>query len=101
YSLSVTAADALGNTSGATVVSYVLDTTPPVPPSVTPPASPGNSTSPVFVISAPGSASTSCSLVDPNGVTVFSGACPGTGRFDVSAGPDGTYTLTVTGTDVA
>src|SRR5206468_12356092 len=65
YTLRVRAIDAAGNVSPAGSFSYVLDTTAPIAPTVTPPPSPGNLTSISFSFSAEPGAATQCRLVGP------------------------------------
>ena len=60
--MSVVLADAAGNLSPAATSVFILDRTAPVPPTVVPPASPSNSTTPRWVITAPRGATLTCTL---------------------------------------
>jgi hypothetical protein len=101
YTLSVRAVDEVDLRSGVVSGSYVLDTTGPLAPSVAAPASPAQSTSPLFGFTAEPGSTTSCAVT--SGATVVSPSAPCTSpvTVDLSARADGTYTLSVTATDQA
>jgi hypothetical protein len=100
YTVSVTVTDAAGNVSQRRTVSYVLDTTAPVAPSVTPPASPGNDRTPTFRLVGESGGTLTCTVARYF-VVVFSGACPGDGTFDLTGYDDGEFEITVVVTDAA
>jgi hypothetical protein len=100
YTLTVTVTDAAGNTSVAGVASYVLDTTAPAAPVVTPPTNPSNDVTPTFGIVAEPGATLTCSVARFF-QTVWSGPCPPDGTFDLSGYGDGEFELTVFATDAA
>src|SRR4051794_27595038 len=101
YLVTVTAADAAGNSSTATYT-VTLDTVAPPAPSVSTPASPTRSRTTTVTIgdTEPGVTLT-CVLSAPSGATVRSGACPADGTFDTTGFGDGLYILVVTATDAA
>jgi hypothetical protein len=107
YTLSVTATDSAGNTSAAGMASYRLDTTPPPVPVVTlsvPATSPGNVTAPQFAVTDAnlGPVTYSCSVLGATPVPNAAITCGATTTVDLSGpGRDGSYTLSVTATDVA
>jgi large repetitive protein len=106
YTVSVTATDAAGNTSVAGRSSYLLDTTPPSPPTVAlsvPATSPGNVTAPQFsVTGVEAGATLACSVTGPTTVPNSAITCGPTTTVDLSGtGRDGSYTLSVTATDAA
>jgi large repetitive protein len=101
YLVTVTAADPAGNTSSSSFT-VTLDTVAPPAPTVTSPASLTRATSVTVAISDTESGvNLSCLLTAPNGATVFTGGCPGTGTFDTTGFGDGLYTLLVTASDAA
>src|SRR5207249_3227483 len=79
---------------------YVLDTTPPVAPTITStPGSPGNDATPSWSFTGEAGATFTCSLTR-GGVTVIAAAsCTSPTAYDLPSQPDGTYTFTVTATD--
>lgn len=106
YALSVQVEDPAGNLSTAAVANYTLDRTPPPTPVVVAPHSPNASTSPAFTITEsmvgePTAPTLSCVLTSPTAAVVFSGSCPAGGTFSLAGQPNGTYTLTVTASDLA
>ncbi|HTR68728.1 MAG TPA: hypothetical protein VMH41_00690 [Mycobacteriales bacterium] len=112
YTLTVTATDALGNSTdpaghpASASATYTLDATTPDPvvSLLTPLSLAGtaNSKAPVFAISdgesADGPSTLGCTWTAPGGSTISAGTCPANGTFPAMSG-DGTYTLTVTATD--
>src|SRR5207248_11347619 len=80
---------------------FLLDRTAPVPPTVVPPASPGNTTSPRWLITAPRGATLTCTLTRGHTVILGPGACPAGGVVSLVGMRDGTYTMRVTATDSA
>jgi hypothetical protein len=106
YTLSVTAADAAGNTSVAGTATYILDTTAPPVPTValaTPASSPSNVTHPQFSVTDTEAGVTfTCSVTGPTSVPASAVTCGATTSVDLSGtGRDGVYTVSVTATDVA
>ncbi|HEX3824714.1 MAG TPA: hypothetical protein VHV79_09645 [Mycobacteriales bacterium] len=110
YTLSVTATDSSGNASPAGTAMYTLDTTAPVAPTVrlvTPPASPGNVTTPGFTVSdvdhSPGNGLTfDCTVTGATPVPASAVTCGTSTTIDLTgANRDGSYTLSVTATDPA
>jgi large repetitive protein len=107
YTLSVTATDVAGNVStSSSTASYTLDTTPPPAPTValsTPGSSPGNVTTPQFIVTDPEAGVTySCSVTGATPVPSSAITCGATTSVDLTGtGRDGAYTLSVTATDVA
>ena len=100
YTLTVTVTDSAGNTSVAGVATYVLDTTAPAAPDVTPPANPSNDVTPTFdIVSEPG-ATLTCSVARFF-QTVWSGPCPADGTLDLTGFGDGEFEVTVFATDAA
>jgi large repetitive protein len=99
YTLVVTATDSAGNAS-TTTVTWRRDTQPPPVPTVTAPASPGNSRTPSLTVTEPESPVTfTCTVSGPSSVTVT--ACGLTVTLDLIGASDGTYTVFVTATDPA
>jgi large repetitive protein len=101
YTLTVVLTDAAGNVSKAVLTTFTLDRTAPVPPTVIPPASPSNSRTPAWTITAPRGATLTCTLLRGSTVVYAAGRCPAGGVFSLAGMPDGTYTLRVTATDAA
>jgi hypothetical protein len=106
YTVLVTATDAAGNTSAAGTASYVLDTTPPPVPTVTlttPASSLSNVTHPQFSVTDTEVGVTfTCQVSGPTTVPGSAVTCGSTTTVDLSGtGRDGTYTVSVTATDVA
>ncbi|HET6817403.1 MAG TPA: Ig-like domain-containing protein [Mycobacteriales bacterium] len=101
YTFSVVATDAAGNVSVPATSVFVLDRQAPIPPTVVPPASPDNDTSPTWQISGPRNAVLTCTLLQGRKVIWGPAACPSSGTFSLAGLPDGTYTLRVTATDRA
>lgn len=98
YQLTVVLRDAAGNRSpSATGPVYTFDTTAPAAPTLTPPSSPGRSTTPTWQVSAPGGTA-SCQLSSNDAVLVPWTPCSGTFPATIS-GPDGPYTLSAVATD--
>ncbi|MFL6239023.1 MAG: Ig-like domain-containing protein [Actinomycetes bacterium] len=99
YTFEVRATDAAGNLGTISSTAYVLDTTAPAAPTVTAPASPGNSTAVSFSFTAEAGASTECRLTGPGTVGSFA-AC--TSPFAATlTGGDGAYTFSVRAIDAA
>ncbi len=102
YTLSVSAVDAAGNTSGPATLTYTLDTVAPPNPTVIAPPSPSNDLTPTFTIGdTEPDAILGCVLTGPGATTIYSNLCPANGTFDLTGFGDGTYSLTVTATDPA
>ena len=101
YTLSVRAVDEVGLRSTAGAASYVLDTGAPAAATVTAPASPSRTTNPSFTFTGEAGSTASCTVT--SGATTVSGpaACSSPVVVDLSARPDGSYTLAVVLTDVA
>src|SRR5206468_5136421 len=102
YTVSVVATDLAGNASPAATSTYVLDTTPPVAPTITAaPVTPGNGRSAPWSLTGESCAPDSSSLIR-GAVAVFGPAtCTSPTSYDLTGQPDGTYTFTVTATDAA
>jgi predicted phage tail protein len=90
YTLSVTATDSVGNTSGEAAWTYTLQ---PRPPDVAPP----NSQNPTAVWSVQGDPGDTyvCTLSDSGGAIVGPKPCDGHPTFDMSGRAPGQYTLSV------
>ena len=101
YTLSVVLTDIAGNSAAPATSLFILDRTAPVPPTVVPPASPSNSKSPRWLITAPPGATLTCTLLRGRTLILGSGACPAGGVVSLAGLPDGTYTMRVTATDTA
>ncbi|HEX3907059.1 MAG TPA: Ig-like domain-containing protein [Mycobacteriales bacterium] len=100
YVLSVVATDSFGQDSEAGTATYVLDTTAPAAPVVTPPDSPGSTRHPDFAVSdAEDGMAFTCTVDGPSLVSVT--ACDAMTTLDLTGGVDGTYTVSVTATDPA
>lgn len=92
--------DAAGNVGLAGVSStYVLDTTPPTAPVVSPPAPLGRSTAPSWSASYETGATAECRLTSGATVVTDWAGCALPYVTDLSALPDATYTLSVRVTD--
>jgi hypothetical protein len=107
YTVSVTATDAAGNTSGAGTALYVLDTTAPLPPVVgLASATRSNSKTPwwtwqfAFTDTATNLDTASCTITGPHSWTSTTVPCPHHFSAQLGGG-DGVYQLTVTLTDEA
>jgi hypothetical protein len=101
YTLTVVITDAAGNDSAPASSVFILDRQAPVPPTVVPPTSPDNNRHPMWEISAPSSATLTCTLMRGRTVIWGPAECPADGQFLLGGLPDGTYTLIVTATDRA
>ena len=101
YTLTVVISDAAGNQSTPVRSVFTLDRQAPVPPTVVPPSSPGNSRQPAWQITTPKGATLTCTLMRGGVVVSAPGACPTGGLYSLAGLPDGTYTLRVTAIDSA
>lgn len=98
YQLSVVLQDAAGNRSpAATGPVYTFDTTAPTAPTLTPPSSPSQSTTPTWEVSAPDGAA-SCELASSATLIVPWAPC-NAGFTATLTGADGVYTLSALTTD--
>jgi hypothetical protein len=88
-----------GRVSPAVEQRYTLDTTAPLPPTVSNPPSPSNVRTPSYQLSGETGATWSCTLTGPGAGTI-QGCGPGTLTLSLPA-TQGTYTLSVTTTDAA
>ncbi|MCU1602335.1 MAG: hypothetical protein JWO22_3044 [Frankiales bacterium] len=91
YTISVTATDAAGNTGPAVTVTYVLDTSAPAAPVLIPPASPSQSTTPRWGVTAP-EGTVQCQLSFGSTTVVDWTDCT-SGFVTTISGSDGTYVL--------
>ena len=102
YTFGVRAVNAYGTPSATVTDDYVLDTTAPAAPSITAsPASPSNGRAPAWSFSAEAGAALECRLDGPSGSVSGWAACTSPHAFDLTGGPDGTYTISVRATDAA
>jgi hypothetical protein len=102
WTLAVRLVDAAGNTGPASSSSgYVLDTTAPAAPYVTPPKTPGRDLAPSWGVMVEGGASLECRLVDAAGVAGAWAPCSLPVVTSLEGRPDGTYALEVRATDAA
>ncbi|MDQ1685745.1 MAG: large repetitive protein, partial [Frankiaceae bacterium] len=100
YILTVTVTDAAGNTSIATVATYVFDTKPPVAPGVTVPAPISNDVTPTLVVNTEPGATITCT-VSRNLLPVAGLGCSQDGTIDLTGLADGEFEITVVATDLA
>jgi hypothetical protein len=102
WTLAVRLVDAAGNTGPASSSSgYVLDTTAPAAPYVTPPKTPGRDLAPSWGVMVEGGATLECRLVDAAGVAGAWTPCSLPVVTSLEGRPDGTYVLEVRATDAA
>ncbi len=108
YTLSVKLTDAAGNLGPTSSGTYVLDSSAPNPVLVTAPVSPSQDSTPTWSFVGDTDSTLECRLSGPGFVAPpFSacpvGALPGTGTFtaDLTAKPDGTFTMTARSRDAA
>ncbi len=100
WSVRVRLSDAAGNRSPfGNSGSYVLDTTPPVAPVVTPPASPGRNPSPSWSAVVEPGTTTECRTSGAGSVLTDWTRCALPYTTDLSGVPDGSYSLAVRATD--
>jgi Big-like domain-containing protein len=105
YALSVRAIDAATNTSTAIVSHYVLDTTAPTAPAVTPvTGTTSNDRTPTWTITpvaADGVTKMSCTVRRGAAIVTSAATCTSPYSVDLSTQPEGTYSLDVTLSDSA
>ncbi|TAL24689.1 MAG: hypothetical protein EPN99_02550, partial [Frankiales bacterium] len=102
WTVTVRLTDAAGNVSEpATSGGYVLDTTAPPTPVVTPPQTPGRDLAPSWGVIVESGASMECRLSGPDGVTGAWAPCTLPHVTSLTGRPDGAYVLEVRATDVA
>ena len=99
WTLTVTTADAYGNTSSANSVQYVLDTTGPVAPVVTGPTGLGNNATPHFTWTGESSTTAQCRLVPLAAGSPDPWTDCTAGVFDPVLGTDGDYRVEAQLTD--
>ena len=100
YTFMVRAIDAVGNAGGVAAAAYALDTTPPGPPKLTAPVSPGSDRRPQWTFTGEGG-TLECRLVRGAALVADWLACTSPRRLDLRGQPDGDYTLGVRETDAA
>jgi large repetitive protein len=91
--------DAAGNRSEPLVINYVLDRSVPARPEVSPPSGTGSTA--VWTVQGSPSDSFSCTLLKGGQVVVAAETCGSHPAYEMAGLPTGTYTLSVTQTDVA
>jgi predicted phage tail protein len=91
--------DAAGNRSAPLVINYVLDRSVPARPDVSPPS--GSSSTAVWTVHGSPSDSFTCTLFAGGAVVEPAQACGSRPTYEMGGRPNGTYTLSVTQTDVA
>ncbi|PYP40305.1 MAG: hypothetical protein DMD43_08750, partial [Gemmatimonadetes bacterium] len=102
YTFSVFSTDQAGNVGDPATSSYVLDTQPPGPATITAqPASPGNGTHPVWSFTLPPSTTGLCSLSIGATVVYPQASCSSPVTYDLTGKADGTYVITVYARDAA
>lgn len=101
YTFLVRARSTAGNVGPSTTGSYRLDRAAPAQPTVSGPASPARSSSPVWSFTGEAGATFECRL--DRGATQIAdwASCSGSQGYDLSALADGTYTFSVRATDAA
>jgi predicted phage tail protein len=101
YTFSVRATDAAGNVGAPASNTYTLDRTAPASSITSAPASPGNTTDPIWTFTTELGATTQCEL-SRSGVVVSAWAgCTSPKTYSLAGQPDGTYTFRVRATDTA
>jgi hypothetical protein len=102
WTLAVRLTDVAGNVSEIAVTGgYVLDTTPPEAPVVTPPSTPGRDLNPSWGAVVEGGATLECRLTGPDGVSSAWASCTLPHATSLAGRPDGAYVLEVRATDKA
>lgn len=102
WTLAVTLIDAAGGASApGTSPAYVLDTTAPAAPTVTPPAPTGRVLTPVWSVGAEAGARVECRLSGPAGLLRDWSSCTSPVTTDLTGQPEGSYLLEARGTDAA
>jgi hypothetical protein len=102
YTLSVIATDPAGNASAPATSTYTLDRAQPAPPALAGGPGPvGSDPTPTWSFTTEPGAALSCELRNGPTVVAPTAACTNPVSFDLSAQPDGTYTLSVIATDPA
>jgi hypothetical protein len=91
--------DAAGNRSEPLVINYVLDRSVPARPGVSPPS--GSGSTAVWTVHGSPSDSFACTLLEGGQVVVAAETCGSRPVYEMGGRPTGTYTLSVTQTDVA
>jgi hypothetical protein len=99
YTFEAQATDSVGNVGAVGSVNYVLDTLAPNAPTLSGPASPGNSAAVSFTFATEAGATTDCRLDGPSGIGTFA-ACSSPDLLTLSQG-DGIYTFRVRALDAA
>jgi hypothetical protein len=101
YTFSVRQSDAAGNTSSPATSDYALDRSSPAPPAVVSgPGAGGSDPTPTWAFSGE-DATFSCELRRGSDVVSTPASCTSPMSYDLSAQPDGTYTLVLVQTDAA
>jgi hypothetical protein len=100
YTFSVVAVAPTGFRSAPATSSYTLDTTPPPAPVITSaPPSLSTDDTPTWTFTATGATGATCTITSGLTTVVGPAACSSPATFDLTAEPDGTYTLSVTAHD--
>ena len=102
WTLAVRLVDAAGNVGdAASSGGYVLDTTAPAAPVVTPPSTPGRDLAPSWGAVVEGGSRLECRLLGADGVVSAWAACTLPHVTSLTGRPDGAYVLEVRATDAA
>jgi hypothetical protein len=102
WTVTVRLTDAAGNVSETAVSGgYLLDTTAPATPVVTPPKTPGRDLAPSWGAVVEGGTSLECRLTGADGVVADWAACTLPLTTSLTGRPDGAYVLEVRATDAA
>ncbi len=102
YTFSVRQRDAAANTSASATSDYVLDRGVPSAPAVTAPVpNPGNDATPTWFFTGETGSAFECRLSSATGEVAPLAPCASPATYDLSAEPDGTFTLSVRQRDAA
>ena len=102
YTFDVRGRSSAGTLGPVTTRTYVLDTVAPVAPVVgSGPVTPGTDATPTWTFTAEMGSSTDCRVTGPNGLVSDWTACASPFTPDISAEPDGAFTVDFRATDAA